>query len=295
MIDLHIHSYEEKIDFAPITNIIDLYIKRDDLIHPFISGNKWRKLKFNLIKAKEENKTHLVTFGGAYSNHLLATAAAGAKFGFKTTAFVRGEKVQNPLLTMCTLFGMELIFVDRENYQNKEFLFDERYKGFNDVMMLAEGGYGNEAELGCREIVQELTQEYDHIFCACGTGATAAGIINEVWQQNLNIQVHIVSSLKSGDFLKNEIGNLLENPNEPFHLHTDYHFGGYAKTTPELIDFIKSFSKTTGILLDPVYTSKTLFAIQDLAQKNTFKKGAKVLMIHTGGLFGILGMMEKFS
>jgi 1-aminocyclopropane-1-carboxylate deaminase len=162
-------------------------------------------------------------------------------------------------------------------------------------MMLAEGGYGNEAELGCREIVQELTQEYDHIFCACGTGATAAGIINEVWQQNLNIQVHIVSSLKSGDFLKNEIGNLLENPNEPFHLHTDYHFGGYAKTTPELIDFIKSFSKTTGILLDPVYTSKTLFAIQDLAQKNTFKKGAKVLMIHTGGLFGILGMMEKFS
>jgi 1-aminocyclopropane-1-carboxylate deaminase len=295
MIDLHIHSYEEKIDFAPITDKVDLYIKRDDLIHPYISGNKWRKLKYNLIKAKEESKTHLVTFGGAFSNHLLATAAAGAKFGFKTTAFVRGEKVQNPLLTMCTLFGMELIFVDRESYQNKEFLFNERYKDFNDVMMLAEGGYGNEAELGCREIVKELTQEYDHIFCASGTGATAAGIINEVSHQNLNTQVHIVSSLKGGDFLKTEIGNLLENPNQHFNLHTDYHFGGYAKTTPELIDFIKSFSKKTGILLDPVYTGKTLFAIQDLTQKNTFKKGAKVLMIHTGGLFGILGMIEKFS
>jgi 1-aminocyclopropane-1-carboxylate deaminase len=190
---------------------------------------------------------------------------------------------------------MELIFVDRESYQNKEFLFNERYKNFNDVMMLAEGGYGNEAELGCREIVKELTQEYQHIFCASGTGATAAGIINEVSHQNLNTQVHIVSSLKGGDFLKTEIGNLLENPNQHFNLHTDYHFGGYAKTTPELIDFIKSFSKKTGILLDPVYTGKTVFAIQDLAQKNAFKKGDKILMIHTGGLFGILGMIEKFS
>jgi 1-aminocyclopropane-1-carboxylate deaminase len=162
-------------------------------------------------------------------------------------------------------------------------------------MMLAEGGYGYEAELGCREIIQELTQAYQHIFCASGTGATAAGIINAVHQQNLKTDVHIVSSLKGGEFLKNEIGNLLINPNQPYHLHTDYHIGGYAKTTPQLIDFIKTFGKQTGILLDPVYTGKTLFAIQDLAKKNAFKKGDKVLMIHTGGLFGVLGMMDKFS
>lgn len=295
MIDLQVHSFEEKIDFPTITDAVELFIKRDDLIHPFISGNKWRKLKYNLIKARNENKTHLVTFGGAYSNHLLATAAAGAKFGFKTTAFVRGEKVNNHTLSMCGMFGMETIFVERELYKNKEELFNNYYKDHNEVMMLAEGGYGYEAELGCREIIQELTQEYQHIFCASGTGATAAGIINEVAIQKLKTKVHIVSSLKGGDFLKTEIENLLENPNQPYHLHTDYHFGGYAKTTPQLIDFIKIFGKQTGILLDPVYTGKTLFAIQDLAKKNAFKKSDKVLMIHTGGLFGLLGMIDKFT
>jgi 1-aminocyclopropane-1-carboxylate deaminase len=295
MIDLNYNSYVEKIEFPPITDYVDLYIKRDDLIHPFISGNKWRKLKYNLIKAQKENKSHFVTFGGTYSNHLLATAAAGAKFGFKTTAFVRGEKIQNPLLTMCTLFGMELIFVERELYKNKEELFNNYYQGNDEVMMLAEGGYGYEAELGCREVIEELTQEYQHIFCASGTGATAAGIINGVDQQKLKTEVHIVSSLKGGEFLKNEIENLLINPAQQYYLHTNYHFGGYAKTTPQLIDFIKDFSKKTGILLDPVYTSKTLFAMQDLAQQNYFKPNDKVLMIHTGGLFGVLGMMEKFN
>jgi len=294
MIDLQVHSFEEKIDFPTITDAVELFIKRDDLIHPFISGNKWRKLKYNLIKARNENKTHLVTFGGTYSNHLLATAAAGAKFGFKTTAFVRGELINNQLLSMCSIFGMELMFVDRTAYQNKELLFEQNYKDQEHVLMLAEGGYGYEAELGCREIIQELTQEYQHIFCASGTGATAAGIINEVAIQKLKTKVHVVSSLKGGDFLRTEIENLLQNPNQPYHLHTDYHFGGYAKTTPLLIDFIKTFGKQTGILLDPVYTGKTLFTIQNLTKKNAFKKGDKVLMIHTGGLFGLLGMIDKF-
>jgi 1-aminocyclopropane-1-carboxylate deaminase len=294
VIELDFYSPEEKINFPQITNFVNLNFKRDDLIHPFISGNKWRKLKYNLLKAKELNKNHLLTFGGAYSNHLLATAAAGAKFNFKTTAFVRGEKVNNPILDLCKLFGMNLIFVSRANYKNKDQLLSGSFYNDNEVYVLKEGGYGLEAEKGCREIITELKNNYDHIFCSAGTGATAAGIINGVSLSQLKSKVHVVSSLKSGEFLKPEIDNLLIDKFD-YQIHTDYHFGGYAKTKPELIDFIKDFTKKTSILIDPVYTSKTLFAIQDLASKNYFKKDDNVLMIHTGGLFGILGMMDKFN
>jgi 1-aminocyclopropane-1-carboxylate deaminase len=294
VIELDFYSPEEKINFPQITNFVNLNFKRDDLIHPFISGNKWRKLKYNILKAKELNKNHLLTFGGAYSNHLLATAAAGAKFNFKTTAFVRGEKVNNPILDLCKLFGMNLIFVSRANYKNKDQLLSGSFYNDNEVYVLKEGGYGLEAEKGCREIITELKNNYDHIFCSAGTGATAAGIINGVSLSQLKSKVHVVSSLKSGEFLKPEIDNLLIDKFD-YQIHTDYHFGGYAKTKPELIDFIKDFTKKTSILIDPVYTSKTLFAIQDLASKNYFKKDDNVLMIHTGGLFGILGMMDKFN
>jgi 1-aminocyclopropane-1-carboxylate deaminase len=294
VIELDFYSPEEKINFPQITNFVNLNFKRDDLIHPFISGNKWRKLKYNLLKAKELNKNHLLTFGGAYSNHLLATAAAGAKFNFKTTAFVRGEKVNNPILDLCKLFGMNLIFVSRANYKNKDQLLSGSFYNDNEVYVLKEGGYGLEAEKGCREIITELKNNYDHIFCSAGTGATAAGIINGVSLSQLKSKVHVVSSLKSGEFLKPEIDNLLIDKFD-YQIHTDYHFGGYAKTKPELIDFIKDFTKKTSILIDPVYTSKTLFAIKDLASKNYFKKDDNVLMIHTGGLFGILGMMDKFN
>lgn len=293
MIHLAFNSLEEEIHYPPITDHVQLFLKRDDLIHPFISGNKWRKLKHHLLKAEENHKRHLITFGGAFSNHILATAAAGAKFGFKTTAFVRGEEVQNPTLTFCKIFGMQLIFVDRLAYRDKQNLYQSYFGENSDAYFIDEGGFGPEAELGCREIIQELQQEYDHIFCAAGTGATSSGIINEIHLQNLKTQFHLIPVLKGGSFLKEDIKPLLVS-DLPFHLHEDYHFGGYAKTTPQLIDFIKDFSSKTGILLDPVYTSKALFAIQDLASKNTFSKGSKILMIHTGGLFGNLGMLDKF-
>lgn len=294
MIHLTFHSPEEEIHYNPITRFgIKLFMKRDDLIHPFISGNKWRKLKHHLSKAKASQKTHLVTFGGAFSNHILATAAAGAKFGFQTTAFVRGEEVQNPTLTFCKIFGMQLIFVDRTAYRDKRALYQSHFGENQETYFIDEGGFGPEAELGCREIIQELQQNYDHIFCAAGTGATASGIINEIHQQKLKTQFHLIPVLKGGSFLRDEIKPLLLADTD-FHLHEGYHFGGYAKTTPQLIDFIKDFSSKTGILVDPVYTGKALFAIQDLASKNTFAKGSKILMIHTGGLFGTLGMLDKF-
>ena len=288
--------------FSPIHQIknklfddrdIEVFIKRDDLIHPVISGNKWRKLKYLLVKANAEEKKHLVTFGGAYSNHLLATAAAAARFGFKSTGFVRGEAVENDTLFLCRLHGMNLIFTDRESYRDKTGLFSQHFGNDPDAMFIAEGGASPEGAQGCSELVDELTNTYDHIFCACGTGTTAAGIINGLNQHSLNTQFHAVPVLKNGGFLKDEIEKLLK-ADVDFHLHQDYHFGGYAKTESRLIKFIKRFVAESGILIDPVYTGKMLFALYDLAEQGAFNPGEKILAIHTGGLWGLLGMKNLF-
>lgn len=272
---------------------IEVYLKRDDLIHPIISGNKWRKLKYVLQKASNENKNHLVTFGGAYSNHLLATAAAAAKFGFKSTGIVRGEEVSNNTLFLCRLHGMQLIFVDRESYRDKPPLFDRYFADDENAFFIDEGGASAKGAKGCSELVNELTERYNHIFCACGTGTTAAGIINGVRQHNLETQFNGIPVFKNGEFLRGEIDRFLTEPS-PYQLHTDYHFGGYGKTDDRLIQFIKQFVAETGILIEPIYTGKMLYAIFDLAAKDYFKKSDRILAIHTGGIWGLLGMKEKF-
>jgi 1-aminocyclopropane-1-carboxylate deaminase len=294
MINLDFHSPEEEIHH-PLFREKDIrvYLKRDDLIHPFISGNKWRKLKYLLQKAESEGKTHLVTFGGVWSNHLLATACAAAKFGLKSTGIVRGEDINTETLLFCRMFGMNLLFADRESYRDKQNLFDTHFKNDPTAFFIDEGGCSKEAAKGCAELVEELEQEYQHIFCACGTGTTAAGIINGLYAINASTLFHAIPVLK-GDFLKTEISKLLLNATE-YDFHPDYHFGGYAKTKPELIRFISDFASTTGIILDPVYTGKMMFAVFDLAKKNQFPHGSKVLAIHTGGLFGLLGMKDKFD
>lgn len=273
---------------------LEVSIKRDDLIHPIISGNKWRKLKYTLQEAHKQGKYHLITFGGAYSNHLMATAAAAAKFGFKTTGFVRGEEVNNDTLFMCRLHGMQLIFTDRESYRDKQALFDKHFGDDADAFFIDEGGASTEGAQGVAELISELTETYNHIFCACGTGTTAAGIINGISDHNLITTFNGVPALKGGDFLKQDIDQMLTQ-SLGYNLHTDYHFGGYGKTTPELIDFIKKFIAETGILIDPVYTGKMLYALYDLAGKDHFTSGSKILAIHTGGVWGLLGMKEKFG
>lgn len=289
--------------FSPVQSIqqklfdergLKVFIKRDDLIHPIISGNKWRKLKYLLGHAQFENRTHLVTFGGAYSNHLLATAATAARFGFRSTGFVRGEKVNNDTLFLCRLHGMELLFTDRESYKDKQALFEKHFDGDKEAYFIDEGGSSELAAKGVSELVDELTETYDDIFCACGTGTTAAGIINGLTQHNIPSQFHGIPVLKNGDFLRKDIDRYLYS-NADYQLHTDYHFGGYGKVTPELINFIKEFVASTGILIEPIYTGKMLYAIQDLAAKNYFKPGSKILAIHTGGLWGLLGMKDKFT
>lgn len=289
--------------FSPVQQIqdklfdekgLEVFIKRDDLIHPIISGNKWRKLKYLLKQAQSENKTRLVTFGGAYSNHLLATAAAASKFGFKSTGFVRGEEVNNDTLFLCRLHGMNLLFTDRESYRDKRALFNKHFAEDAQSFFIEEGGASPLGAKGCSELIDELTESYDNIFCACGTGTTAAGIINGINQHQSTTQFHAIPVLKNGEFLKEEIDKFLIQPS-PYQLHTDYHFGGYAKTTFELINFIRRFVSSTGILIEPVYTGKMLYAVYDLAAKDHFKPGSKILVIHTGGIWGVLGMKDKFK
>jgi 1-aminocyclopropane-1-carboxylate deaminase len=288
--------------FSPIHQISDplfeqqyikVFIKRDDLIHPIISGNKWRKIKYLLKKAQQQNKNHLVTFGGAYSNHLLATAGAAAKFGFKATGMVRGEAVENDTLFLCRLCGMDLIFTNRESYRDKPALFDTHFANDDDAFFIDEGGASPEAAAGCSELVDELTETYDHIFCACGTGTTAAGIINGLQRHKLSTQFNGVPVFKNGGFIKDEIDKYLTEPTA-YQLHTGYHFGGYAKTGEVLIAFVKQFVAHTGILIEPLYTGKMLYAIYDLAAKGYFKPGSKILAIHTGGIWGLLGMKHRF-
>lgn len=285
-----IYSPVQKITLPPFNN---LFVKRDDLIDPYISGNKWRKLKYILAKAKAENKTHLVTFGGAYSNHLVATAAAAARSGLKSTAFVRGEEVKNEMLLLCSLFGMQLIFTDRESYRDKHRLFELHFATNDKTYFIDEGGASPEATIGCAEIISELTNTYDHIFCAAGTGTTAAGLLKGIQQQGLNTKLHIIPVLKGGSFIKDEIAKYTPL-SDHLVLHLDYHFGGYAKTTPELINFIKTFTAQTGLLLDPVYTAKMCFAVVDLQKKGFIGEDDNILAIHTGGLMGLFGMEDKF-
>jgi len=281
----------QKLNHPVLTN---LWVKRDDLIDPYISGNKWRKLKYILQDVISKNKTHLVTFGGAYSNHLVATASAAARSGLKATAFVRGEEIINEMLLLCKLFGMRLIFTDRERYKNKNHLYTEYFGGDSDAYFIDEGGASPEAVEGCAEIINELPLNTQHIFCAAGTGTTAAGLLKGIQQADLKTTLHVIPVLKGGDFIRQEISKYVEITDHLV-IHTNYHFGGYAKTTSQLLNFMKDFISAQGMLVDPVYTAKMFYAINDLANSHYIKSNESIVAIHTGGLLGIMGMKEKLS
>jgi len=281
---------------------IRLLVKRDDLLHPHVSGNKWRKMKYNLSEARQQGFSKLLTFGGAYSNHIAATAAAGAEFGFSTAAIVRGERIEplNPTLRFAEQCGMKLHFVSRTDYREKKAV-QPGLLGIDEekFYVLPEGGTNCLALPGCREIVAEAEVQLDGLpdyFCVpCGTGGTLAGIVDGLKGRASALGVSVLK----GDFHRKEIAALLATCGSPvpqnWSVRTDYNFGGYAKFTPALIDFINDFKTQHGIPLDPIYSGKLFFAIFDLAVKGFFKKGTTVLAVHTGGLQGIAGFNERFG
>ncbi|TAI48119.1 1-aminocyclopropane-1-carboxylate deaminase/D-cysteine desulfhydrase [Flagellimonas allohymeniacidonis] len=272
-------------------NQVKLFVKREDLIHPIVSGNKYRKLKYNLLEAKKTAHSTLFTFGGAYSNHIAAVAFAGKKSGFKTIGVIRGEELvevweENPTLRFAHEQGMQFHFVSREQYRQKNSpKFIEELQNQNGLFyLLPEGGTNALAVKGCEEILTPEDAEFDYVCCCVGTGGTLAGLINS---SNSNQTVLGFPALK-GDFLKEDIYKFVTRDN--WNLITNYHFGGYAKMDRALIEFINDFRLKTGIQLDPIYTGKLFFGIMDRVEKGYFERNTRILAIHTGGLQGIQGM-----
>ncbi|HAY89603.1 MAG TPA: 1-aminocyclopropane-1-carboxylate deaminase [Bacteroidetes bacterium] len=280
---------------SPITQVqtawskkagIELCMKRDDLIHPIISGNKWRKLAGVFAHYPKESFTQLTTYGGAYSNHLVATAAACAALGIRCAGIIRGEepKVWNPVLKMCQLYGMNLQFVSRETYKKSN-----RTEGIvGDVLYVPEGGASKLGTKGCQDILNETDlSQIDKVFVSCGTGTTISGMYQSLTQVKNPPRLYGIQVLKGEGYIANDIEQ--DYGITGVTIYDEYHCGGYAKTNNELIEFVKEFARETGILLDPIYTGKMMLAIQKLCENESIKKGEKILAIHTGGLTGWFG------
>ncbi|TXH26948.1 MAG: 1-aminocyclopropane-1-carboxylate deaminase/D-cysteine desulfhydrase [Cyclobacteriaceae bacterium] len=275
---------------------INLFIKREDQNHPHISGNKWWKLKYNLEAAQQQTHTTLLTFGGAYSNHIYATAAAAHELGLQSIGIIRGEETLplNATLAFAKSRGMQLHYVSREAYRNRHLpeFTQSLHDRFGEFYIIPEGGTNELAIKGVAEFAQQLQQEasFDYLCLPVGTGGTMAGLIAGLEQQT---QVVGISVLKNGEFLIDEVKNHLKNFSDQvygnWHIETSYHHGGYAKTTPQLFAFIDTMNTEHQLPLDPVYTAKLMWGVMNMIEKGKFIPGSKVLILHTGGLQGLHG------
>jgi len=274
----------------PFETTVHLKLLRLDLIDPEISGNKWFKLKKNLQEAQATNKNHIITFGGAYSNHIAATAKLCQLKGIKCTGIIRGEYNLNHTLSLASAQGMELKFVSRSLYRDKVALQDwlSKHYDLQNCLVIPEGGANLAGIEGCKEIVSLIDCTFDYIAVASGTGTTLAGIVQCLAK---NQEAIGFSALKGGSFIVNEIEKKLPSNFETNYAISDhYHFGGYAKYTNELLDFIKQFETENAIKLDFVYTAKMMYGLIDLIQKNYFPEKSTIVAIHSGGLQGNLGI-----
>jgi 1-aminocyclopropane-1-carboxylate deaminase len=268
-----------------------LLVKRLDRVHPVISGNKWYKLKYNLLAAREQGHETLLSFGGAYSNHIHALAGAGREYGFNTIGVIRGEEYAplNPTLHFAAECGMQLHYIDRETYRRKTAPpFVARLREmFGDFYLIPEGGSNALAVKGCAEIINEIDQPFDVITCACGTAGTLSGLVAGLrgGRQALGVAV-----LKGAGFLHEAVRELLLVSRvqcyDNWRIELDYHYGGYAKTTPELLDFIRRFESTHGIALEQVYTGKLMYALFEMIAQKRFARGTTIVALHSGGLQG---------
>ncbi len=272
---------------------IRLFIKRIDQNHDIVSGNKLYKLKYNFIEAKNQNAKIILTFGGAYSNHIAATAYFAKEHGFKSIGIIRGEQYSNlnPTIKFAKCQGMEIHYLNRSDYRLKENLFflKKLHKKFGKFYLIPEGGTNNLAIKGTAEIL-DSNDIHDYICCPVGTGGTISGVINSVGQN----QMVLGFPATKGDFgLKESI--LYWTGKVNYELISDYHFGGYAKINNQLIDFIKEFNLLQKVPLDAIYTGKMMFGVIDLLIKDQFPVNSSILAIHTGGLQGNIGINERFG
>jgi 1-aminocyclopropane-1-carboxylate deaminase len=267
-------------------NILNISILRADLIDPVVSGNKWFKLQLYVRDAIAAGKTTLATFGGPYSNHIVATSTYGASMGLETVGFIRGEKpvALSPTLTGAMENGMTLHFVSREDFEQTEKILSHNQDP--SWAWIPEGGYGITGAEGVKSMLTiKDTAPFDTIICAVGTGTMMAGLIKAAAPHQ---QVIGLSVLKNNISIDEEIKALLtpEESKKNFEINHDYHFGGYAKHTPALIDFMNDCYKKMELPLDFVYTAKLVYGVEDLATNGKFDPTSKILIIHSGGLQG---------
>lgn len=279
---------------------VTLWLKRDDTIHPQVSGNKWRKLKYWWEEFRLSGKSEILTFGGAFSNHLAAVADFGQHQGIPTHALVRGEeKPQNQTLDFCRSCGMNIDYISRSRYRQKddpEFM-EMLSTTLPQVFIIPEGGKGLPGLKGCAEILDEVSEPFDYVACAAGTGTTAAGLLSHKNKATLLVY----PALKGASFLQRAIaqqwaainpGKTIAKKWEVIH---EYHCGGYGKVTPDLIAFINYFYRLYKIPLDPVYTGKMMYGLWQDIYGGKFAPGTRILAIHTGGLQGIAGMNSQLK
>lgn len=261
-------------------------VLRLDLLHPEISGNKWFKLKYNLQEARAQGKTAILTFGGAFSNHIAATAAACRQEGFQSIGIIRGEESaqHNATLDRAKRSGMQLLFVSREDYRKKEEApyLQSLGERFPEAFIIPEGGDNALGQQGCEDILSEATRHFTHVFCAYGTGTTFRGIAKSLKPQQHLTGVHVLKYEAISDLPQTTINNA-------------YHFGGYARHTQELLSFKTWFENQFGIALDYVYTAKLCYAVFDLVRQGKLQKEENILMVHSGGLQGNAGYEARYS
>ena len=287
-------SVTQKVKLPNSNNEMEVYLQREDLIHPFVNGNKYYKLKYNLQKAKDENFNTLLTFGGAFSNHIYAVSAAAKLFNFKSIGIIRGEEYKplNPTLQFAVNNGMELHYVNRTTYRKRtdSKFREEIAKQFGKVYIIPEGGTNELALKGAAEILNNISIDYDFVCSPVGSGGTLAGLICGLKDTKEAIGF---SALKGGEYLSETIKQLLPPTIKQCNnwtINDHYHFGGFAKINKELIEFMELFNIENKITLEPLYTGKMMFGINDLIAKEFFSKGSKIIAIHTGGLQGLNGM-----
>lgn len=284
---------------------VQLFIKRDDLIDPIVSGNKWRKLKYNVEMALQAKRSGILTFGGAYSNHLLATAAAARKANLQSVGIIRGEELNsgsNETLKKCAELGMHLVFVSRDQYalRHDRYYWEELLLDHPDHYIVPEGGANYYGIIGCQEILKETPNDYDAVYVAQGTTTTSIGVLFSADQRT---KVHVVPALKGFDSI-GEMRSMLNYSGIESSLYEDllhrvvvcdqYHFGGYGKYTDELLDAMEHFFLQTNVPLDPIYTGKVMYAIMDRI-KGGHHDGQRLLFVHTGGIQGGEGIAKKES
>lgn len=273
---------------------------RLDQVHPFISGNKWYKLKHHILAANSAGKSTILSFGGAFSNHLHALAFAGKKLNIKTVGVVRGEepKVLSPTLQDCVDWGMTLQWLSRRDYRNiapVDCIVDYAKK-YPDAWIIPEGGSSEQGVLGVRELFERMWSaggmNYDVIACPVGSGATLAGIVSADLGE---LRCVGFSALKGASDLESRVQGHLGSAQgvKSWEISHDYHFGGFAKLNKRLTDFISGIHQTHDLLLDPVYTGKMLYGLLEWVYQGRISKDARILAVHTGGLQGWRGFGDK--